>query len=249
MIQKVQSIWVTVSDCPRLDNAQVHVWRIHLDLNEDMVERLGRLLSEDETDRAQRFHFDRHRRRYIVSHGFLRRILSGYLAMEPAEINFLVQDRGKPYLPLSDRLLFNMSHSHETALIAVTRDCHIGIDLEHMKRKADVDRLAERFFSKQEYEGIRYLRSDLKTVGFFRLWTLKEACLKATGHGIAGLEGVEFAVSSGNPLSLIKFEVQPAPISCWSIYQFDPLPEYAAAMVVEGQGMSLRWFEPDIHLI
>lgn len=117
-----------------LASTDVHVWRAPLDLTDSDIQRLQCPLSSDEVQRARRFYFPRHRRRFTVTRGGLRRILSLYVGMEPKQLRFCYSAYGKPALVSTSstvRLCFNVSHSHELALYAVTYDRAIGIDIEH----------------------------------------------------------------------------------------------------------------------
>src|SRR6266571_896189 len=101
-----------------LSNNDVHIWRVFLDQPATCVRQLALELSADEQDRARCFYFEQARTRFIVARGFLRRILSYYLGIEPGQLQFRYGDYGKPALAESSNagsLRFNLSHSHELA--------------------------------------------------------------------------------------------------------------------------------------
>ncbi|MFB2975156.1 4'-phosphopantetheinyl transferase family protein [Microseira sp. BLCC-F43] len=218
----------------------VHIWRADLDQPESCQTQLAATLSTDEQARAQRFHFDVHRQRFIVGRGILRNILGRYLGKEPRELEFCYSDRGKPSLggPHTS-VCFNLSHSQSLALYAIARR-PIGIDLEYIRPLDDALKLAQRFFSPREYAFIAALPPDQKQKAFFQLWTCKEAYLKATGEGLAGLGQVEVSLTSGGAARLIadnKSQEQ----NCWFLQPLTPDPNYAAAVAVEGQSQLSCW--------
>ena len=111
------------------------------------------LLSPDERERAARFHFEQHRRRYLIAHIALHRILSRYLQIDPAQLSFDLGSNGKPKLPAalgSSGIEFNLSHSNEMALLAVNRIGEVGVDIEYVKPDFKFEEIAERFFTARE---------------------------------------------------------------------------------------------------
>ncbi|MGQ4646377.1 4'-phosphopantetheinyl transferase superfamily protein [Lyngbya aestuarii] len=227
-----------------LSYADVHIWRAELDLSAGQIEQLTKTLSADEQQRANRFRFEQHRKHFIAGRGFLRAILSRYLNLEPTQLQFSYSSRGKPSLANTDNsggLCFNLSHSNGLALYAVTRGQRLGIDLEHLRAMPDAEKLAKRFFCASEYAVINSLPPELKQEAFFNGWTRKEAYLKATGDGLAGLEQVEVSLNPTEPATLLSIQGNPEAASCWSMYQLTPAPDYAAALVVEGKGWHLHY--------
>ena len=120
------------------------------------IERVAsheRVLSSDERERATRFHFERDRSRFIVGRGMLRMILSSYLKIDPGHLNFIYSPKGKPMLTglRGDRTpFFNLSHSSDLILFALTRACAVGIDVEWSHLMEDYENIASHFFSRRE---------------------------------------------------------------------------------------------------
>ena len=115
---------------------EVHVWRVGLDPPGEVVAELRGLLAADEVARAERFHFEQHRRRYTVGRGALRRLLGGYLGIPPDAVRFAYGEREKPRLAEQGAglpLQFNLSNSSELALVAVTVGPEVGVDLEAVR--------------------------------------------------------------------------------------------------------------------
>lgn len=221
----------------------VHVWRADLNIPAWRLNLLAQTLSSDEQQRAERFYFEQDRMHYIAGRGLLRTILGRYLDLEPSKLEFCYSSRGKPALVNTnsgETLYFNLSHSNGLALYAVTRSRSIGIDLEHVRPMPDAEKLAQRFFSPQEYAVISTLLPEQKQEAFFNAWTRKEAYLKATGDGLAGLEQVEVSVTPGEPPELLSIQGDRQIASQWSVYQLTPAPGYIAALAVEGHDWHLE---------
>ena len=170
---------------PPLGQGRVHVWTVALDGPAERPGRLGACLSPDETTRARRFHFEVHRRRFTVARGALRHLLGAYLRRSPESLVFRYGHRGKPELPEAPELSFNLSHSEERALLAVSHVAALGVDIERLRPMDDMEAIARRFFSPPEHAALMALAPGERVAGFFRCWTRKEAYLKAVGEGLA----------------------------------------------------------------
>ncbi|PSB13714.1 4'-phosphopantetheinyl transferase [filamentous cyanobacterium CCP2] len=228
-----------------LTNRLVHVWQSTLDLPTEYIENFARSLSSDESARAKRFRFEHLQRRFIASRGILRVILASYLDADPAQLQFAYGPQGKPTLAASNHtqfaqaqpnLSFNLSHSESLALYAVTLDRQVGIDLEYIPPSREVNELAKRFFSPQEYSTICALPPEQQKAAFLQIWTHKEAYLKATGEGLMGLKQVEVNLPQGNKnipprLSILN---DPQASLRWKTVQLHPHPDYVAALAIEG---------------
>jgi 4'-phosphopantetheinyl transferase len=160
---------------PDLGNDDVHLWLVDLDVEPG---ELARLLSAAERERAESFRFDRHRARYIVGRGRLRQLLAAYTGREPTRLELREGPNGKPELG-KDALRFNVSHCEGLALCAIARR-EVGVDLELVERprRPRWPEIAARFFHPDEQRVVS------GWVDFLRIWTLKEACLKALGSGL-----------------------------------------------------------------
>jgi 4'-phosphopantetheinyl transferase len=141
-------------------------------------------LTPGERERAARFHFAEDRARFILGRGLLRKSLSPHLEQAPETIQFSLTDRDRPTLPDNETLQFSLSHSHDLVAVALTSHARIGIDVEWMQNKSDLTELAKRILSEADFQAFQALPENEKVVAFFRIWTRKEAFLKATGEGI-----------------------------------------------------------------
>jgi 4'-phosphopantetheinyl transferase len=217
----------------------VHIWRINLNSSESQLQSFRETLSSDEIARAERFYFPEHRQRFIAGRGSLRAILGQYLGIEPKEVEFEYQPRGKPLLAAKfadQELVFNLSHSQDLALCGVSYQNKIGVDLEYIRTMSDLESLAKRFFSAREYEYLRLISAEEKQQIFFRYWTCKEAYLKATGDGLVQLEEIEISLRLNQPSQLLIS-------GDWSLRELTPADNFAAAVVVAGSNVNLHFWE------
>ncbi|MCW8924107.1 MAG: 4'-phosphopantetheinyl transferase superfamily protein, partial [Gammaproteobacteria bacterium] len=164
------------------------IWLCQIDAVQERLGYFSSLLSTEEQARAQRFKFEIHRNRFIISHGFMRSVLARYLNIEPVRILYLYGDRGKPSLISFDcdslGLKFNMSHTQDITLLAVTRNAELGIDVEFIDQESDWKNIAHQFFTQSEQQSLFSLAKEKQRKAFYQLWTRKEAYMKMLGDGL-----------------------------------------------------------------
>ena len=232
-------LWLTAPTDLTLLPDEIHVWRIDLDQPEPHLQNFAATLSSDETVRAERFYFPKHRQHFIAGRGILRTILGRYLGIKPSQVEFNYQQRGKPVLAdtfADSGLAFNLSHSQGLGLCAVNCTRQIGVDLEYIRPMSDLEALAKRFFLPREYEMLRSLSPNQQQEIFFRYWTCKEAYLKATGDGLSQLEQIEVSLTLTEPAKLQITEE-------WSLFELVPANNYVAAVAVENFGWHLKCWQ------
>jgi 4'-phosphopantetheinyl transferase len=219
-----------------LSSSDVHLWRAWLDQPGWLVQRFTQTLSKDEQQRAGRFHFASDRRRFVVGRAILRAILGQYLGVEPGQVQFSYGPKGKPSLLQRDtQLCFNVSHSRELVLYAVTLGREVGVDVEYIRPMSDAEQITERFFSPQECAAFSALPAEQKPEGFFNCWTRKEAYLKACGDGITRpLDQFSVSLIPGEPARLLRVEGDSGETSRWRLKALTPAPDYVAAIAVAG---------------
>ena len=164
--------------------SEVQLWPVPLAALKEHLETLSNLLSDDEKDRASRFVFEKDRTSFALRRGALRLLLSMYLNLPAHEIRFLYSASGKPHFSLETNLSFNASHSGSIAVIAFTRGCEVGVDVELIQEIDEMDALAKSHFSEPEWNELLTIPTDKRSPAFYRCWTRKEAFAKATGQGI-----------------------------------------------------------------
>lgn len=211
-----------------------HAWLAHLE--QPLSVELEPLLSEDERERAERFHFDLHRHRFVGCRGTLRQILAAYLGANPRSIEFHYGFHGKPSLRGAG-IWFNLAHAEDLALFAIGDRPRIGVDLEWIRDVPEMDLLVKTFFSPNEARVFAALGAREKRMAFFRLWTRKEAWLKATGAGISHLLGeVEVSFLEDEPPRIKQLPRGFGSPEDWKLHSWNPVPGYITALAVPAGG-------------
>ena len=227
------SIWLEPPKSPLLEAGQVHVWRICMEPEDDLLDQFRETLEPEELDRARRFRFERLQKHFVAGRGFLRHVLSRYLNIRPGELRFSYNDYGKPSLAGEQSLQFNMSHSHEVGLVAVARNAAVGVDVEHMRADFASEDIATRFFSRLEVETFSDLPKEERVTAFFRCWARKEAYIKAIGKGLSQpLDGFDVTLAPSEPAALLRAGEEDT--LTWSMSDIDVGSDYASALAVEG---------------
>jgi len=168
---------------PQLQPGVVYIWEGRLDVPDRITAAARRLLSARERKRADRFVYDRHRRRYTVAQAHLRRVLGQLTGIPPETVRFHYEDKGKPFLPGGPS--FNQSHSEDRLMIAVAGSGRLGVDIEERRTVRLMLGIAEKNFARDEAARLHAAPADERRRLFFRIWTRKEAFLKALGFGLA----------------------------------------------------------------
>jgi 4'-phosphopantetheinyl transferase len=217
---------------PALKPGEIHLWTCPL--NPPNHEACGRWLSPDEKDRMNRFLFPELRRKYAVARGTLRQLAGRYLGRAPEELVFAYGTQGKPVL---DGLNFNLSHSGERMAVAFAADSPVGLDIEKITPRRRVRHLAARYFQESERREMETPDDEEFLRRFFRLWTAKEAVMKATGLGFAlELSRIEVGLF---PLRLVKLDSEGE--TDWDLREIVPAEGFAGALVSR-PGREVRWF-------
>ena len=196
----------------------------------------------DKNQRAARFVYPQDRRRFVLSHGHLRSILARYLYCEPQQLHFYVNEYGKPALP-DHSLEFNLSHSGDFALLAVSRQHKVGIDVERVRQDLEFEDLARRFFSEREYSDLMDMPHERRKATFFRCWTLKEAYIKAHGLGLSLLlDGFDVSLTPNERPILRATRPNPTEASRWTLLSFEVDSEHAGAVAVQSITSEIRFW-------
>jgi 4'-phosphopantetheinyl transferase len=243
-MSKLELLWRLPPARWQLNGTDVHVWAASLDRPVDRISYLERTLSPDERNRAMRFHFERDRNRFVAGRGLLRAILGSYLKVDPAELHFAYNPRGKPTLtglPEHCGLHFNLSHSNDLIVIALTRVSAIGADVECIGSVRDIENITSHFFPSLEAVELMALPMEQQASAFFSLWTRKEACLKAIGVGLSDtMEQMEVSFLPGEPARMIAISGDRQAAAGWTLVEITPASEFKGAVAVAAQG--LRFF-------
>lgn len=205
-------------ELPQLRPGVVYIWEGRLDVPDRVTADARTLLSARERKRADRFVYDRHRRRYTVAQAHLRRVLGQLTGTLPDRIRFRYEDKGKPFLPGGPS--FNQSHSEDRLMIAVAASGRLGVDIEELRRVRLMLGIADKNFAPDEAARMHTAPADERQELFFRFWTRKEAFLKALGVGLT------------HPLR--SFSVDPSPGAAQGLLHVEDLPEDPAQWHIGG---------------
>jgi 4'-phosphopantetheinyl transferase len=231
-----------------LGTSETHVWQFFLRQSPGCIAVLQRVLSTDELARSRRFLRRDHQSRFVVARGVLRSILSCYLDCPAEALQIRYGETGKPALDSKYRsdIHFNLSHSHGLGVVAVTERRPIGIDIEYIDRNVDWATIANRFFSQDERLQLWRLEPRYQRFAFYRIWTRKEAYLKATGIGLAAalpsFQSVPSALILTDPV-LVATETS---LHRWTIEQLALPPQYTGSLATTDSSNRLIYFKwPD----
>ncbi len=209
----------------------VHLWAVPLDGD---PEPFLAPLSVGERERAGRFHFADHRRRYEITHGALRHVLAGYVGKAPADLEFRLGPKGKPYLEGDGAPFFSLSHSGKLTLIGVAAT-ELGVDCEKLRRLESYREIARRHFSAAEFDGLERLDDQARLLAFYRCWTRKEAYIKALGEGLTmGLDTFDVSIDEEPRLCACREgDEQP---DAWRMLDVSPGPDFVGALAMRRAG-------------
>ena len=204
---------------PALDEGSVHLWLLAIE------------------------HAPDHRAVAAAAHALLGGLLASYAGLEHPPL-IARTGRGKPYAPALAGLDFNLSHARDHALIAIARDQPLGVDLERIDRKLDPHDLARRFFAKREADALDALPEAQRRTAFLRLWTCKEAMMKALGAGISfGLDRVAFDLDgAGSPAAIADVAPEAGDAAGWQVSLLEPAPGFLGALAWHGAPRQIRTF-------
>jgi 4'-phosphopantetheinyl transferase len=208
----------------------VHVWALTLDQPPDVVAALAAHLDEGEARTAGARRNGVARARSVVSHGAVRELLAGAIGTEPRALRIERRcehcgdpGHGKPVLGDVPALRFSVSHSAGVGVVAIAEGAPIGVDVEVVRSRTRLERLAERVCTPEEHRAWRAFPPDRQLIEFLHLWTAKEAYLKAIGLGV---------------VRSLR-EVPSRPVG-WSVRAVDAEPGTVIMVALEGNMEELR---------
>jgi 4'-phosphopantetheinyl transferase len=235
-----------------LPKDEVHVWRTTLDGARGWIAELKQTLSVEERQRARRFRFETDGMRHIIGRGLLRILIGHCISLPANQLQFEHGPFGKPRLAagLPVGLEFNVSHSGNLVLIALSWDRALGVDVVQMRTNLATEAIAARFFSPNECGGLATIAVAARNTAFFDCWTRKEAYLKARGDGFSlRLDQFDVSFLPGEQARLLAVRDDPAESCRWFLHALHPGRGYKAAIAVEGAGWKLRcWRWPAVAL-
>jgi 4'-phosphopantetheinyl transferase len=183
------SLFATENQIPKLapDKILLFVADATLVQQEELPDYLFSWLSPEEQQQYGNYCFEHLRRTFLISRGIMRSVLGCYTGSDPRTISFNTSQKGKPFLPFCRDITFNLSHSDSHIAFAVGKTGPLGVDIETYKPDMSFSELAEKCLSSEEYQHFDRIAPWKETERmkyFLKIWTLKEAYLKALGVGI-----------------------------------------------------------------
>jgi 4'-phosphopantetheinyl transferase len=232
---------LTFAPCPhdRLEKPgtdEAHVWQVDLEAPCD------NWLSPPEQKRAAAMRHAEKQRHFIAARSALRLILSKYMGGAPERLAIATAAQGKPFLDAPDAPQFNVTHARGKALIAIS-GVPVGIDLEFARSVRNLDRLVENYFAPEEEQILTSLPNDQRAQGFLAAWTRKEACLKATGEGLAGgLHRYRVTLRANEEAQLVSIDGNETAAQAWTLHAFPAFGDGQAALCAASPRLSVRGF-------
>ncbi len=235
--------WTEPPSALSIAGDEIHVWLAHLPSAQASLARLRSTLSNEESSRAEKFRFIEHRERWEMTRGVLRLLLASYIDAPASEIAFQYGAQGKPGLkiPASSNLHFNTSHAGDYAAFAFTRVGEVGVDIECVRDEMPGrDDIVRRYFAPGEQRQWFALPEPARARAFFKLWTRKEAFVKARGTGLfSGLETFEVSLDAPR---VVRSDTDASEVSSW-MAELPPVPGYEGAVVVRATSCVARFWK------
>jgi 4'-phosphopantetheinyl transferase len=224
-----------------LISGEIHIWRAGWSNLEAPINIMQTFLDEQERARAGRFHYERDRQKFIVRREILKILLARYTGEHPAALVIREGANKKPVLEGNPHLHFNLSSSGDNMLFAIAGSA-VGIDIEKCVDGFGYDEIAAEHFSEDERQYIHAAAN--RGEAFYRLWTRKEALLKATAKGISDdLKYISCAPGRHNVAAAVTGSRHH-----WSLQTFEPYPGYFGSIAHTGQA-ACRFFDFDDFLL
>lgn len=208
----------------------LQIWRVNIDPAQPLPEHWTATLSADELVRAERFHHDADRCRFVLGRCALRDILAHTADSSAVNVRFEYGAAGKPAAP-DLALSFNLSHAHNLMLLAVS-DLPVGVDLEYMAPIPELMDVARDHFSRDEMRQLNGLPANEQVAAFYRIWTRKEALVKAAGDGLLMPLGT-FSVSLQAASIWRELSTAEDVVRGWRLFGFVPAADYVAALAID----------------
>ncbi len=242
MPDKLKNTWQETPDKLSLSKNHIDIWLCDLKTLSSEIGKFYILLSNNERERINKLKIEEKKQQYIITRGMLRQRLSLFTKIAPENFVFEYLEHGKPVLTNDAKfanITFNVSHSYNLALIAISQEQSIGIDIEKINHESDPLPLVTRFFSKAEQAEFNTLSETIGAKAFCACWTRKEAFIKAIGDGVAyGLDSFDVTVDPEIQTSSIN--LHKAAAETWSAENLYVGNDYMACLVSNVPDVNVR---------
>lgn len=205
-----------------LPERTVHLWRLSVAQTRISLDYHLSLLDEEEKFHAARFHFRQDREQSILARASLRSLMARYTGFAPDQIRFKKNQYGKPFLQYPDSpVQFNVTHSGDCIIHAITCGAEIGVDVEMVRDSGSLGSISS-YFATGEQAWLDATAHEARDDAFFMLWTCKEAYIKALGRGLSKpLDSFEIGIVNNEPKILLDSDDH-APADSWQLLLFKP---------------------------
>lgn len=227
-----------MTELRKLTRGQVHLWHVLTEAakHQGWLSRYHHLLTSEDRARHQSFVFEKDRDQFLIARAFVRTTLSRYADIKPEDWQFQVNEFDKPSIVARGseaKIRFNLSHCAGLLICGVTVGCEIGVDCENSDRRVEIEQLAPRVFSPSEQQYFHSVSASQRKETFFRLWTLKEAYIKARGIGMSlPLQQFAFDLAATPPIRIsFDGEIHDQP-QAWQFAEPTFTKPYFAAVAV-----------------
>ena len=209
-----------------LAGKEVHIWQVEMDKC-----LFPNWLTSEETARASRFRKRHDQERYRLARSMLRVLLAAYRQCDPFALLLSETKEGKPFLR-GMPVHFNLSHAGNVICYIFSARGEVGIDVEYVQSPFAWEQIARLYFTTAEFDDLQALKKEERLPAFFRLWTAKEALLKAEGSGLSGMEAGREDVFSRLTTK-------------YKLYSFTCSSHYQGTAAVLNESRSIRYFQLD----
>lgn len=233
---------ITLED---LGQNKIQIWSCFLDQTEQIVSGCYSILSNEEKSRAGKLKFTELRNRWVLSRGVLRLLLSNYYNCSPKEMKFIFNEFSKPLLSKvlnGNEISFNLAHSDNLAVYIFSQNRRIGIDLEKTQDLADMEALTELFLNEYEKKWYNKISLANRKEIFYRIWTCKEAYIKAIGKGFSFSPNKIVLEFNSKQELFFKEITGDNDFETWKIVEFETNPNFVSSAVIEGNDFTMEQF-------
>ncbi len=222
-----------------MNEKSIHVWWSNLDQPQNIVDNCHSFLSSEEKNRINKYNTQLLKNRQVMSKAILKKLLSLYLEKNVKEINFIYNNYGKPYIAcdkVANSVKFNISHSENVGIFAFTLNDDLGVDIEKVKEYIEIDGIKEICFTNFEKEWYDNLNNEFKLEAFYKIWTIKEAFIKAIGEGFSyPTINLELTNESGNQIKIRKIYSKEYSNVNYKVNTFPSKSGFVSSVVYEGE--------------
>lgn len=218
---------------------EIHLWLLFQPEAEShaLLDMYRDLLSDEERQRAGRFHFEKHRNQYVMTRALIRTVLSRYSGLDPRDWRFATNEYGRPRVAapnVLETVSFNLAHTDGLIVCACAKSAIVGVDAEQVRADRARTEIADRYFSAAEAAELRGVPMADRAMRFYSCWTLKESYIKALGTGLSTpLDQFTFTLADPGRIGLSFHQERVENTRDWRCWLLQPATGYLVAICAE----------------